>query len=194
MTSRNSAAHYPLHQVQGCGQSHLSSVLFAHVPAGQPYGPLLRLSRNCPPMSSTPLSHFEAEHAFDRAARARRWASLICRLRRNRNCGRLTVYAIGALRRTSPRISPQVREVALDAIGGTLERNRAADFDRDFRPAAPTRARWQRVWMAEQRGTVLPPISVVQLDGVYAIRDGHHRVSVAKARGALTISAVVDAG
>jgi hypothetical protein len=27
--------------------------------------------------------------------------------------------------------------------------------------------------------------------GAYAIRDGHHRVSVARARGALTIAAVV---
>ena len=29
-------------------------------------------------------------------------------------------------------------------------------------------------------------------DGAYAVRDGHHRVSVARARGALTIDAVVD--
>jgi hypothetical protein len=28
----------------------------------------------------------------------------------------------------------------------------------------------------------------------YVIRDGHHSVSVAKARGALTINAIVDAG
>ena len=47
--------------------------------------------------------------------------------------------------------------------------------------------------MAEQRGTVLPPISVVQTGETYAIRDGHHRVSVARARGALTIDAIVTA-
>jgi ParB-like chromosome segregation protein Spo0J len=40
----------------------------------------------------------------------------------------------------------------------------------------------------------LPPISVVQIGGAYALRDGHHRVSSAKARGALTITAIVDAG
>jgi hypothetical protein len=34
-------------------------------------------------------------------------------------------------------------------------------------------------------------ISVVQIGDAYAIRDGHHRVSVAKARGALTITALV---
>ena len=37
----------------------------------------------------------------------------------------------------------------------------------------------------------LPPISVAAVGGAYAIRDGHHRVSVARARGALTIAAVV---
>ena len=37
--------------------------------------------------------------------------------------------------------------------------------------------------MAEHRGVTLPPISVVQVGDRYAIRDGHHRVSVAKARG-----------
>jgi hypothetical protein len=47
--------------------------------------------------------------------------------------------------------------------------------------------------MAEQRGTVLPPISVVQVGESYAVRDGHHRVSVARARGALTIDAAVEA-
>ena len=40
---------------------------------------------------------------------------------------------------------------------------------------------------------MLPPISVVPVEDGYAIRDGHHRVSVALARGALTIDARVDA-
>ena len=37
----------------------------------------------------------------------------------------------------------------------------------------------------------LPPISVTAVGDAYAIRDGHHRVSVARARGALSITAVV---
>ena len=48
-----------------------------------------------------------------------------------------------------------------------------------------------RVWQAEERGTVLPPITVAAVGGAYAIRDGHHRVSVARARGGLTITALV---
>jgi ParB-like chromosome segregation protein Spo0J len=45
--------------------------------------------------------------------------------------------------------------------------------------------------MAIQGGITLPPISVVRVCDGYAIRDGHHRVSVAKALGAPTISAII---
>jgi hypothetical protein len=82
-------------------------------------------------------------------------------------------------------------EIPLDAIRGTTEPNRAAQFDHEFRPATLTRSRWQSVWLAFHRGATLPPISVIQVGDDYAIRDGHHRVSVAKALGAPTIRAVV---
>ena len=86
-----------------------------------------------------------------------------------------------------------VREIPIDAISGTLEHGRAAMFDRAFRPAASARSRWERLWLAEQQGAALPPISVVQVGNSYAVRDGHHRVSVAKARGAVVIDATIDA-
>ena len=86
------------------------------------------------------------------------------------------------------------REIPLCSIRGTLEPSRAAQFDPDFRPAPIARSRWQRVWLAEERGATLPPISVVAVGDDYVLRDGHHRVSVARARGALTIDAMVDVG
>jgi hypothetical protein len=49
------------------------------------------------------------------------------------------------------------------------------------------------VWLAEHQGRPLPPISVLRAGDGYVLRDGHHRVSVARARGALTIDATVDA-
>jgi hypothetical protein len=135
----------------------------------------------------------DAERAFAREARARRLAGLLRRLRREPvACGRLAVYDERALR-GGARVARGVREVPLDEISGTVEPSRASMFDPCFRPAAPARGRWQRVWLAEHRGTVLPPISVVRVGDQYAVRDGHHRVSVARARGALTIDAVVDA-
>ena len=137
-------------------------------------------------------AQIEAEKAFSTAARARRRASLARRLRGRRgDCGRLAVHDATALPSGPATAGIGVREIALEAISATVEPNRAAHFDREFRPAGPTRSRWQSVWMAVQRGTPLPPISVVAVGDAYAIRDGHHRVSVARARGALTIDAVV---
>jgi hypothetical protein len=134
-------------------------------------------------------TRFEADRAFTSASRARRRAALLGRVRRpgRAMCG-LAVYD-GAIQRSGPR---GVTEIPLEAIAGTTEPNRAAQFDQQFRPKPITRGRWQSVWLAVQQGVTLPPISVVQVGDAYAIRDGHHRVSVAKACGALTITARVS--
>ena len=134
----------------------------------------------------------EAEKAFGRATRSRARARLVSHLRRcGGACLRLAVAEPAAPVRQADR---GVREISLESITGTLEPHRAEQFDPAFRPAAIVRERWQRVWLAEARGAVLPPISVVPAGDGFAVRDGHHRVSVALARGALTIDAVVGAG
>jgi hypothetical protein len=107
--------------------------------------------------------------------------------RRGRGLCGLAVYDETRRSATGARLL----EIPLDAIRGTTEPNRAAQFDHEFRPAALTRCRWQSVWLAFHRGATLPPISVIQVGDDYAIRDGHHRVSVAKTLGAPTIRAVV---
>jgi hypothetical protein len=131
----------------------------------------------------------DAERAFGRAVRARRRASLARRvLRRCAECARLTVVDAHG----GSGGGHGVRDIPLDAIVGSTEPNRAAQFDSEFRPFAPARSRWLRVWLAEHRSVVLPPISLASIGGdAYAVRDGHHRVSVARARGALSISATV---
>jgi hypothetical protein len=141
-------------------------------------------------MLLTGSAQMDAERAFARELRARRRASLARRLRRGRS-GRLPVYD-----ETKRRFAgiPARLEIPLDAIAGTVEPSRAELFDGAFRPTKLTRSRWEWLWMAEHRGTVLPPISVVRVRDGYAVRDGHHRVSVARARGALTIDAAVEAG
>jgi hypothetical protein len=142
-------------------------------------------------MLLTGSASMDAERAFTREARARRRASMVRRLRRDPSaCGRLAVYD-GSTRNPS---LPRVREIPIEAIAGTVEPSRAKLFDSAFRPFAAARERWQRVWVAEHRGATLPPISVVRVGDAYAVRDGHHRVSVARARGALTIDAAIEAG
>src|SRR5688572_30525300 len=140
-------------------------------------------------MLLTGSMQMDAERAFARESRARRRAAMGRRLRRGRG-GRLPVY--DETKRRAAGI-PARLELPLDAITGTVEPSRAVLFDGAFRPGKLARGRWQRVWMAEHRGAVLPPISVVRVGDGYAVRDGHHRVSVARARGALTIDAAVEA-
>ena len=146
-------------------------------------------------MLATGSGIIDAERAFTRANRARRRAALMRLLRREPSeCGRLPVFdelctALNRIARRGGR-----REIPLCSIRGTLEPSRSTQFDPDFRPAPIARSRWQRVWLAEERGATLPPISVVAVGDEYVLRDGHHRVSVARARGALTIDAMVDVG
>jgi hypothetical protein len=142
-------------------------------------------------MLMTGMGIVDAERAFTRAARGRRRAALARRLRRvPAECGQLRIYDE---RRAGGRGSRGIRSIPIAQIDGTFEASRAAQFDRSFRPARPARERWQRVWLAEERGAVMPPIAVVQVGDGYVVRDGHHRVSVARARGAVVIDAAVEA-
>ena len=144
-------------------------------------------------MLMTGSAEVDAGRAFAQAARARRRAALGRLLRRRPAADeRLAVYDERSARRGG-HVARGVREIPIDAIGATLEPSRAALFDRRFRPAPAARRRWERIWLAEQRGQALPPISVVPVADGWAVRDGHHRVSVARARGALTIDAVAEA-
>ncbi len=55
------------------------------------------------------------------------------------------------------------------------------DFDRDFLPLrGDTRSRWENIDVAKMREVVLPPISVYKIRNYYFVRDGNHRVSVAR--------------
>jgi hypothetical protein len=69
--------------------------------------------------------------------------------------------------------------VPLDAIVGSVDRT--VDFDRGFRPTSPRlRSRWERIAAAQRRGESMPPVSLFRIGDLYFVRDGHHRVSVAK--------------
>jgi hypothetical protein len=144
-------------------------------------------------MLMTGLATADAERAFVRASRARRWAALKRRLRRQVSGGALPVYDETMLARARALPRRGVQEIQLDSVAGTLEPGKARLFDACFMPRGGARTRWQRVWVAEQRGTVLPPIEVLQVPEGYIVRDGHHRLSVARARGGRTIDAIVGA-
>jgi hypothetical protein len=80
--------------------------------------------------------------------------------------------------------------VALDTIVGTTDR--LSGFDRQFRPtSARMRGRWERIAAAMHRGEPMPPISLYRVGEAHFVRDGHHRVSVARALGWRVMDAYV---
>jgi hypothetical protein len=83
-----------------------------------------------------------------------------------------------------------VQEIPLDRIVGSVDRMR--DFDRRFRPTSNRgRERWADLARRTATGEQMEPISVYELGDLYFVRDGHHRVSVARALGRRTIAAHV---
>ncbi len=89
--------------------------------------------------------------------------------------------------------SPQrLRDVPLDAIVGSV--GRYHDFTRKFLPRSSIDGnRWARVLVSSQDLSGLPPIEVYQIGGAYFVKDGNHRVSVAKQMGDTAIQAFVTA-
>ncbi len=80
--------------------------------------------------------------------------------------------------------------IPLDKIVGSVGRYR--DFTREFLPKdSISGSRWQAVDAAMHSMTGLPPIEVYQVGDAYFVRDGNHRVSVARANGLKDIEAYV---
>ncbi|WP_199433932.1 ParB N-terminal domain-containing protein [Qaidamihabitans albus] len=134
----------------------------------------------------------DAEHDFLRARRRQVLSRLATWLRREPDDVNImlpfdeVVEALGW--NGERRIGLHV--IRLDSIVGSVDRGR--DFDRRFRPTSGrVRERWERLALASRRGESIPPIEVYRVGELHFIIDGHHRVSVAHARGLSTIDALV---
>jgi hypothetical protein len=134
----------------------------------------------------------DAADDFQRLRRRQVLARLAQRLRREPDDVSVTlpydevVSAVGV----AGERHPGVQIISLDSIVGSVDRTR--DFDRRFRPTSGrTRERWERIASASRRGQAMPPISVYRVGDMHFVRDGHHRVSVARALGERVIDADV---
>jgi hypothetical protein len=105
-------------------------------------------------------------------------------------CHLLDLGRVQAACRIRERRDLGTRPVPIGRILGSEGRDK--DFEASFRPlGAHNRARWMRVAEAMYLGVALPPVELIQVGGVYFVRDGHHRISVAKALGQTEIEAHV---
>ena len=95
----------------------------------------------------------------------------------------------GALKRWS-QVYRGMRTVDVDKIVGSV--GRCCDFDESFLPVKVSMsARWGRVDRAYHQGVELPAVSLYKIGDEYFVRDGSHRVSVARYHGAAAIDAEI---
>lgn len=133
---------------------------------------------------------FESQRRFHDARRRAMFADTLRSLTRHTS----TLVPFEAVRtrlRSTAEIQRGTLMVPLEAIVGSVGRYR--DFTRDFLPRTESlEARWRRLDEAYNRmDNGIPPIDVYKLGDVYFVRDGNHRVSVARANGAEYIEANV---
>lgn len=83
-----------------------------------------------------------------------------------------------------------MQEISVDHIVGS--EGRYHDFDNHFFPRnVHLKNRWKRIDEARIQDIILPPIKLYEIAGLYFVRDGNHRVSVARAQGVQDIDAEV---
>jgi hypothetical protein len=83
-----------------------------------------------------------------------------------------------------------LRTVPLQQVVGS--ENRCKDFDNQFSPLSErNHQRWLRISDMFIKGETIPAVDLIQIGQFYYVRDGHHRISVAKALGKKFIDAKV---
>jgi hypothetical protein len=138
--------------------------------------------------SRDPLQNRKAAvNAFNRARNRGAWRALLARL--TRRSTQLQHY--GSKNQSAVRLASRgIETVALDEVIGSEGRSR--DFDAQFWPLKEhNRDRWVNIAVAMASGKPLPPVELIQTPGGYVVRDGHHRLSVARAFGRAVIEAAI---
>ena len=119
------------------------------------------------------------DQAYSKAKRQGRWAKLTGK---GNKLPVLPHQAWAAHRSMGNTVVPLAKIIGTEGRGD--------DFDANFNPLKESdRDRWIGVAAARQRGGVLPAVELLQAEDGYYVRDGHHRISVAKMMGQLEIDA-----
>ena len=133
----------------------------------------------------------QADRDFTRARRRAFLRRIGAYLRRDPASNRLLSFeevrgAVGALEGAYVGM----RVVPVEKIVGSVGRHR--DFDRAFLPSTESvEGRWKQIDRAMIRAEELPAVSLYKIGDAYFVRDGNHRVSVARQQGVEMIDAEV---
>lgn len=126
---------------------------------------------------------------FDAAHRQGNWRALLSWIIRKNN----QLIPFDELQKNLPLHGQHyagIQQIEVNKVIGSV--GRYQDFDRIFLPRQTrTQGRWMSIDRAHLQEINLPPIEVYQIGGAYFVKDGNHRVSVARQRGQVFIDAVV---
>jgi hypothetical protein len=126
---------------------------------------------------------------FDKAHFAAFWEE-IREIIRNKPVGLLSFEEVKDRLHLNQAIYRGLQDVPLDRIVGSVGRYR--EFTRNFLPKNTSMAdRWSNVYAQINSLEGVPPIEVYQVDDVYFVRDGNHRVSIARQLKLTSIEAYV---
>jgi hypothetical protein len=130
-----------------------------------------------------------ANSLYTRACKRGQRGQLLASLT-GRSRGLLALGKVPAACSAQAQCEGGIRTVGIDQIRGS--ENRSTDFDCDFNPLGEhNRDRWLSIAQARWQGKALPPVALIQVGDFYFVRDGHHRISVARALGQKAIEAKV---
>lgn len=139
--------------------------------------------------NSASYRYLEGVNAFQNARSRAFWQEMIGLLR-GKPAELLSFEDIKTRLRLREESYKGLQDVPLDRIVGSVGRYR--DFTGEFLPKnSKMQERWSRVYAQANSLEGMPPIELYKVDDVYFVRDGNHRVSVARQMGQKTIQAHV---
>lgn len=141
-------------------------------------------------MNTKDIAYLKSENEFNRARRKALVSEVISGINGS-NLDLLSFEAVVEKLRLRNTVNLGLMDIPLSQIAGSC--GRYTDFTRTFTPrrAGRDKERWRQIYTLATTGQGFPPIDVYKIDQVYFVRDGNHRVSVARELRWDTIQAYV---
>lgn len=140
-------------------------------------------------MTANPLTSRAAHEDF-REARRKAILSALLDIARRKSSEMISLEDVRARLNVRGQRYLGHQTIHLDQVVGS--EGRYGDFDRRFLPRTDSlKQRWSNIDSAMMQDVELPPIDAYKIGDVYFVRDGNHRVSVARQRGQSYIDAYV---
>ena len=175
--------------MEGCVFSGALNICFCRLSKGPKLdSPIFIYYHRGEIMQSNTLK-FQAEEDFVKA-RNKAWIYELQHLMHPDKRKLLSLNDVKKMLKPQNEVYAGIQTVPIKKIVGS--EGRYNDFDNRFLPRSEElKQRWMNIDQACLSDVILPPVQLYELAGLYFVRDGNHRVSVAKAQGVEFIDAEV---